>query len=377
MDIPAEQEYSLKSISGALEQKLSAWFRAESRDLPWRRTDDPYAIWVSEIMLQQTQVETVIPYYSRFLELFPAVGILAEANEDEVLKAWEGLGYYRRARMLHAGSRYVVSNHGGKLPETEAELLKIPGLGKYTAAAILAFAFEKRAAAIDGNSFRVLSRLLAAPWEIGRAKDQTKARAELFAIITDANSHVMNEGLIELGARICRPRPDCPACPVKGECGAFAKDAVMDYPLAKASREVPVERWTFFILRDSTDRILLEQRPNKGLLAGLWQFPGLPGHASPVEWQSVLNDAGLVLREPPKMVSGRRHVFSHRIWQMEIMEAALTEAAEAPPSHLQFEEGGSPASSWLGEGSLSLLPLDSLRALTFSSALSDIRDQLI
>ena len=374
----------LLPIANELEEKLIEWFLEERRDLPWRQTDDPYAIWVSEIMLQQTQVETVISYYLRFMELFPSITSLANSDIADVLKAWEGLGYYRRARLLHEGSRFVTDHYEGVLPESEEELLRIPGLGHYTAAAIRAFAFEKRSAAIDGNSFRVLSRVMAQPWQVGRAKDQTEARSKLYAIATDKNSHHLNEGLIELGAKICRPRPECPVCPIRGVCRAFALKEVTHFPIPKRRTSVPQEDWTFFILRDTHGRILVEQRPEKGLLAGLWQLPALDGHASKEEWAARLESSGISTDRGPKLVTTKKHVFSHKIWNMEIREALIhtdvrhdDESKEAISSSLPLSDGDQlDAEYWLGEGQLRLVTTTELSSLTFSSALADIRDQL-
>jgi A/G-specific adenine glycosylase len=236
--------------------KLLAWYRRGARKLPWRRTKDPYAIWVSEIMLQQTQIATVIPYYERWMKRFPSVRALAKADLDAVLKAWEGLGYYARARNLHKASKTLK-----KLPRTADGWREVPGVGPYTAAAIASIAFGERAAVFDGNVRRVLSRLLgrdvAEPLPVPRA-----------------NPGDYNQALMELGQRVCRPKePDCAACPLAGQCVSLKKSEVDRWPLKKPKKEVPHKEVAVGVIWKA-DRFYVQRREEEGLLGGLWEFPG-------------------------------------------------------------------------------------------------------
>jgi A/G-specific adenine glycosylase len=254
---------------------LLDWYRTNKRDLPWRKTSDPYRIWVAEIMLQQTRVATVIPYYERFLERFPDVNALARARLDAVLKAWEGLGYYSRARHLHEAARIVAGPLGGNVPSDLAELRKLPGVGAYTAGAILSIAFGKRAAAVDGNVIRVIARLFSIedPVDGGKAR---KRIGELAARLVPASDpgHC-NQALMDLGSGICTPgSPDCPACPLAEACGARRKGCQDSIPAKKAQAAVPRREAVAALIRNNREETLLIKRPDRGLLGGLWRFPG-------------------------------------------------------------------------------------------------------
>jgi A/G-specific adenine glycosylase len=236
--------------------KLLAWYRRGARELPWRRTKDPYAIWVSEIMLQQTQISAVIPYYERWMRRFPTVRALAKADLDDVLKAWEGLGYYARARNLHRAARLIK-----RLPRTAECWREVPGVGPYTAAAVASIAFGERVAVFDGNVRRVLSRLAAAdvsePLPVPRTKPGD-----------------YNQALMELGQRVCRPKdPDCAVCPLSDQCAAFRKGEVGRWPSKKAMKEIPHQEVAVGVIWKD-DRFYVQRREEKGLLGGLWEFPG-------------------------------------------------------------------------------------------------------
>jgi len=236
--------------------KLLAWFRKTGRDLPWRRTRDPYAIWVSEIMLQQTQIATVIPYYERWMKRFPTARALARAELDEVLKLWEGLGYYARARHLHLAARTVK-----KLPTTAEGWREVPGVGAYTAAAVASIAFGERAAVFDGNVRRVLSRL--------EARDVTEAPP-----VPRVNPGDYNQALMELGQRICTPRrPSCGDCPLGDQCLARGRGEVEKWPSKKPRKAVPHKEVAVGVIWRG-DRLYVQRREEKGLLGGLWEFPG-------------------------------------------------------------------------------------------------------
>ena len=253
---------------------LLRWYRRHRRDLPWRRTRDPYAIWVSEVMLQQTQVATVLPYYRRFLERFPDPASLANAAEEEVLGLWSGLGYYRRARALRAGARAVVERHAGRVPGDVEALRALPGIGRYTAGAIASIAFDLPAPVLDGNVRRVLSRL----WALkvaARAREEKLlwAIAEILAPGPDPGD--LNQALMELGARVCTPRnPDCPACPLRNRCRALELGDPEAHPTPRSRR--PTEKVTVAVgwIRRSR-RLLLEKPPPGSPLRGSWDLPAV------------------------------------------------------------------------------------------------------
>lgn len=213
---------------------LKHWFLSEKRDLPWRNSPSPYAVWVSEVMLQQTQVSVVIPYFLRWMERFPTIVSLAAAPLDEIIKMWEGLGYYSRARNLHAGAQYIVEHYQGILPQDEEKLQKIKGLGPYTIGAILSFAFHKKKAAVDGNVLRVLARYYQIEEDISKPSTIKKLRVLAENLLPDDESWIVNEGLIELGATICQKKARCHQCPLKSSCKAYINHTVDQLPIKSA-----------------------------------------------------------------------------------------------------------------------------------------------
>lgn len=254
---------------------LLAWYSVEKRDLPWRKTGDPFAIWVSEVMLQQTQVKTVIPYYERFLQRFPGVEQLGTASLEDVLTVWRGLGYYSRARRMWEGAHYLLDQWDGKMPKDYESLLLVPGIGKYTAGAIASIAFGQRVVAIDGNVLRVLSRLLAWSEPVETARSYRYFNDHLMVWQPALRPGDFNQALMELGAVICSPtKPDCESCPLAQVCEGYLQGDVHLYPVKKlkAKRQV-VTRLTFVLRRG--DQVFLQRRPSRGLLADLWEFPGL------------------------------------------------------------------------------------------------------
>jgi len=253
---------------------LSRWFRAEKRALPWRERRDAYRVWISEAMLQQTRVATVIPYYTRFLARFPDLAALAAAEEDEVLAHWSGLGYYRRARTLHAAARAIVGQHGGVFPRTSAELRELPGIGPYTAGAIASLAFDLPEPLVDGNVERVFARLCAWPGAAGSASLKKRVWALAAELVPRAGgAGEWNEALMELGALVCLPRePRCDACPWEKLCAARALGRPGEFPGTKARKPgVEVELEALFVERRG--RILLWRRPGEGRMARLWELP--------------------------------------------------------------------------------------------------------
>jgi A/G-specific adenine glycosylase len=262
----------------ALEQiadRILSWYARHKRHLPWRHTRNPYFIWVSEVMLQQTQVDTVIPYYHRFLKQFPTIEALAKASLQEVLKAWENMGYYARARHLHAAAREVVKRMGGKIPKTWDELIRLPGIGTYTASAILSFAFDERFPTVDGNARRVLCRLSATQEPMDQSRTQREIHDLAAKIIPSGDPASFNHGIMELGATICKPRsPLCNICPIGDLCLAFQKGLQETLPIMRERKPIPHKEMTVAVIVDKRGRLLIVQRPNKGLLGGLWKFPG-------------------------------------------------------------------------------------------------------
>ncbi|MBN1846601.1 MAG: A/G-specific adenine glycosylase [Sedimentisphaerales bacterium] len=253
---------------------LLRWFGRCARDLPWRRTRDIYAIWISEIMLQQTQTAAVEPYYRRFLRRFPDVHALARARLDSVLKAWEGLGYYSRARNLHRAARIIVKEHDGRLPRTREELLKLPGIGRYTAGAIASIAFGQNEPVLDGNVTRVLCRVLRISEDPRQAKTQQRLWQAAQKIIAAGRAGTLNQALMELGATICVPRrPRCDQCPLAGSCRALRSGEQENLPVRPAKKTLPHYTVAVGIVRKA-GWILIDQRLPDGMLGGMWEFPG-------------------------------------------------------------------------------------------------------
>lgn len=313
----------------ALRRRLLAWYRREARDLPWRRTRDPYAIWVSEVMLQQTRVDVVLPYYTRWLARFPSVQALADADVEDVLRLWSGLGYYARARKLHEAARQVAQHAGGRLPATAQQLLELPGIGRYTAGAVASIAFGERVPAVDGNVVRVLARLHAWPGSASSPRLLAKVQAQAAALVPTAAAGDWNQALMDLGATVCTPRnPRCATCPVADLCAARAAGRAESIPAAKVTAAAKVERQAFAVVRRARDgRLLLVRNPARGLLAGLWSLPGGPADRPLAD--HVAEQAGALVR-PHGRPAAARHLFSHRTWEMAVDVADLLDDEAGP-----------------------------------------------
>lgn len=256
-------------------QALPAWFDAVARDLPWRRTNDPYRIWISEIMLQQTRVDQAVPYYERFLAAFPTVHALAEADLDDVLRRWEGLGYYARARHLHRAARTIVERFGGRVPDTYDAIRTLPGIGPYTAAAVLSLAYGRSHAVLDGNVARVLARVFTVADDVKATATRRRLQTLADALIDPEQPGRFNEAMMELGATVCTPTaPRCSVCPLRPVCGAFAEGRPEAYPVTKKKAPVPHHDIAVGVLFNEAGEVLIQRRPEDAMLGGLWEFPG-------------------------------------------------------------------------------------------------------
>ena len=298
----------------AVRKLLPPWFAKRGRDLPWRRTRDPYAIWVSEIMLQQTRVSAVESYYRRFLRKFPDVGALARAPLDDVLKAWEGLGYYSRARNLHRAAGVVLERHGGQLPAAAPDLRKLPGVGRYTAGAIASIAFGRDEPIVDGNVIRVLARIFRIREDPKAPATQRKLWSLAAELLPPGRAGMFNQAMMELGALVCAPRgPDCDACPVAGACAARARGEQADLPRRTPKAPVPHYTVAAGVIR-KPGWILIDRRKPEGLLGGLWEFPGgkVAGGETPAEAvvREVREELDIVVEVVAPLVR-IRHAYTH------------------------------------------------------------------
>jgi A/G-specific adenine glycosylase len=312
----------------AFRQALPRWFAARRRDLPWRTDRTPYRVWISETMLQQTQVDTVLPYFMRFLERFPTVAALAAASLGEVLKMWEGLGYYTRARNLHRAARAVMETRGGRLPDTHADWLSLPGVGPYTAAAVCSLSLGLDHAVVDGNVIRVLARVFAVPDPVDLPATRRALQTCADALLPPGRADVFNEAMMELGALVCRPRhPDCPACPLRGICRAAATGTPEHHPVKRPRAAPPLVRVGAAATRDARGRFLVAQRPERGLLGGLWEFPGgkiEPGEDAPACIRRELREELGIEVEVGPLLLVVRHAYSHFKLEMHVHLARRT-----------------------------------------------------
>lgn len=299
-----------------LPERLLPWYQKNRRDLPWRRDRQPYHVWLSEIMLQQTRVEAVKGYYERFLRRLPDIAALAAVPEDELLKLWEGLGYYSRARNLQKAARCIMEQHSGHFPENYHDILALPGIGAYTAGAICSICFEQPTPAVDGNVLRVFTRLTeyAAPVTEERVKRETCAA--LASVYPAGHCGDFTQALMELGATVCVPNgaPLCGLCPVSDLCGAARSGTQMQYPVKSLKKPRRQEARTVFLLRCG-ETIAVCRRPEKGLLAGLWQLPDVEGSLDAQEALAQASAWGVRPTGIEKLVC-RTHIFTHVQWNL-------------------------------------------------------------
>lgn len=307
-------------------EALCTWYHQGHRDLPWRRTTDPYPVWISEIMLQQTRVEAVKGYYARFLEALPTVEALASCDDDTLHKLWEGLGYYSRVRNLKKAAQIIVRDYGGEFPKDHRQILSLPGIGEYTAGAICSIAFDLPTPAVDGNVLRVVARL----WDDGTPIDtpeMKQAVTQALEAVYPAQAGLFTQALMELGATVCGPNraPDCPHCPCAAHCLGYAHGTAAALPAKLPKREKRQEEKTVFILQ-CDGCFALRRRPPKGLLAGLWEFPNVPGTLAPEAAIGLLGDWNLRPSELEKSIT-RKHIFTHIVWEMRGIYAQVREKA--------------------------------------------------
>ncbi len=317
---------------------LLDWYARCGRALPWRESRDPYRVWVSEIMLQQTRVDTVIPYYRRFLEQLPDVPALAEAAEEKLLKLWEGLGYYSRARSMQKAARVAVARYGGRLPDSLEALRELPGIGEYTAGAVGSIAFGLPVPAVDGNVLRVISRILNAPEDVADPAVKKKITSLLSEVIAQECStdpadvgYVgnFNQALMDLGATVCLPggEPRCLLCPLRSLCRGFAAGTAGELPVKAAKAPRRVAERTVFVLTCG-DRLALRKRPAGGLLGGLWELPGAEAALTPQQAKEALTAWGIACPGGPRKLKSAKHIFTHVEWRMTVYGG---EAAKPSP----------------------------------------------
>ncbi|WP_081715780.1 A/G-specific adenine glycosylase [Paraburkholderia mimosarum] len=343
-----ENAYPQQLLTG-FAPRLIAWQREHGRhDLPWQNTRDPYRIWLSEIMLQQTQVSTVIPYYARFLERFPTVEALAAAPDDDVMALWAGLGYYSRARNLHRCAQVVAQTHGGKFPSTVEALAELPGIGRSTAAAIASFAFGARATILDGNVKRVLARVFGVEGFPGekRVENAMWTLAESLvpgSTASDADVSAYTQGLMDLGATLCgRGKPDCARCPFADDCVAKTTGRQRELPAARPKKTVPTRRTWMLVLLDG-DAVMLEKRPPSGIWGGLWSLPEAADEAALAERAQALG-ASRERAAAASPLAPLAHTFTHfkldiepRVVELQ-GEAAFLEANETQTAWVPLGE---------------------------------------
>lgn len=343
-----------------LQQALLRWYDENRRDLPWRRERDPYRIWVSEIMLQQTRVDTVIPYYERFLARFPDAATLAAAADDDVLTAWAGLGYYRRARQLHAGVREVVARYGGAVPSEPDELARLPGIGPYTAGAIASIAFNRPVPAVDGNVMRVLSRLFRLRDDVRQASARRRFEEVAASLVPVDRPGDFNQALMELGALICIPgRPRCAGCPVQSHCEAYAAGEQTELPV-RSRPPAPQEHELACAIIEADGRLFVERRPPDGLLASLWQFPTVelrPGETPAAAVVRRLAAAFGWAVEPSQQSVRHTHTFTHRRWRLVGIGCRLPTADGVEAADIAASSDDAPAHRWVTAAELAALPL--------------------
>lgn len=326
-------------MNETFEINLCKWYEENHRKLPWRETRNPYKIWISETMLQQTRVETVIPYYYQFLSAFPTIEALAVAEEQQVLKLWEGLGYYSRARNLHTAAKEIVAKYQGVIPKDAKQVAKLKGFGPYTTGAVLSIAYNISMPAVDGNVMRVMSRIEKYDGDIAKAKTKKEMEALVAKHMSRCEPRIFNQALMELGATICLPKnPQCLTCPVQGQCTAFQEGCVDRLPVKSKLKQRRKETRLVFYVRDIEQGIWVQQRQNKGLLAGLYQLPNVEIQSDIMEQVNELKlhggpsfqmvDDQQQCFEAQQYITTFVHIFTHIEWELIVVDAKVVVAED-------------------------------------------------
>lgn len=339
------QDWSEDMVT-AFQTDFLTWYQHEKRNLPWRYNQDPYRIWISEIMLQQTRVDTVIDYFYRFMEIFPTIKDLAEADEDKLLKVWEGLGYYSRARNLQTAAKQIMEEYGGEFPTTVEDIRSLKGIGPYTAGAISSIAFELPEPAIDGNVMRVVSRLFCIEDDIAKASNRKVFDEAMRKIISQEHPGDFNQAMMDLGSSICTPTsPECESCPLQKYCQAYQEDRQTDFPVKSKKQKPKDVYYVAGVIENQDQAFLLQKRAEKGLLANMWLFPmeeiteahfnSLKEQYDPSSWD--LFSSSQVAEENPdffidqeiiwqkKVLGEVKHVFSHLRWHILVFYGRSTD----------------------------------------------------
>lgn len=314
-----------------IQKQLTDWYRQEARDLPWRRDPSPYRVWISEIMLQQTRVDTVIPYFERFVAAIQDAAALAIVDEDQLLKLWQGLGYYGRALRLKEAAKVIVRDFGGAVPYGVRELMGLPGIGAYTAGAIASIAFGERVPAVDGNVLRVVARLTADRGDIGEPDTKRRFERLVTQLLPAEKPGDFNQALMDLGATVCLPNgePKCGICPVQNHCGAFQRGLVREIPVTTQQKKRRAEKITVFVILHE-GRFAVRKRGEKGLLPNLWEFPAAEGHLGVQARAVFLQELGITPGEITSLPAAK-HIFTHLEWHMKgYFVRAAQVAADAP-----------------------------------------------
>jgi A/G-specific adenine glycosylase len=353
-------------IKTLLSRRLLAWYKRRRRPLPWRETSDPYRIWISEIMLQQTQVDTVIPYYHRFLKAFPTVFALAAAPLGDVLKIWENLGYYTRARNLHAAARVVVDQFGGQIPDTTEAVKTLPGVGEYSAGAILSIAYGLALPAVDGNVRRILSRVFAVRKPVDDPGEQKKLRELAATLIPPKCPGDFNQALMDLGATICRAKnPGCSVCPFTSLCRARLAGCQESLPVKRKTRAIPRRQAAAAVIRNRKGLLLVVQRPATGLLASLWKLPGgfieNDENSKDSLERSVKKELGLSIRAQKKLASVD-HAYTHFRLTLHAYECLLLSGKPKAPAGQEW--------LWAAPADLMKLPLSKIDRMVIAAVAS-------
>lgn len=305
-----------KTILLEIKKPLLAWFEEHKRDLPWRKNPDGYRVWVSEIMLQQTRVEAVKGYYKRFLEALPTIEALAEAEEDELLKLWEGLGYYNRVRNMQKAAKVILEQYDGRMPADYEALLSLPGIGSYTAGAIASIAYQIPVPAVDGNVLRVVMRILENDSDILKQSVKREVEGLLLEVMSKNSPGAYNQALMEIGATVCVPNgaPKCKQCPLSFRCGGYQHSTAENYPVKAAKKQRRLEEKTVFVILDGENTVL-RKRAKKGLLAGLYELPNTEGSLSEDEALHWIKEEGFQALHIEQLPEAK-HIFSHVEWRM-------------------------------------------------------------